>query len=70
MVNKSQKNFAVTVAILSMAVLLMPGELSFSAKVLLVVLGVLASPFLDYLEKGLNCKCEQKQYCNTCKVLD
>lgn len=69
MVNRNQTNFAVTIAILSMGVLLMPGELNFSAKILLVTLGVLASPLLDYLERGLRCKCDQKQYCNTEKVL-
>lgn len=48
--------FSITVVILSMFILMMPGEESFPLKLLVVVLGCLASPIVDVFERGLRRK--------------
>lgn len=48
--------FSITVVILSMFILMMPSDESFALKLLVVVLGCLASPVVDVFERGLKKK--------------
>lgn len=48
--------FSVTVVILSMFILMTPSDESFALKLLVVILGCLASPIIDIFELGLKRK--------------
>lgn len=51
-----QSYFSVTVVILSMFILMTPSDETFALKLLVVILGCMASPIIDIFELGLKRK--------------